>query len=161
MRRTIAVPCIVAAFAFASCAPPAGALASAQEAAQALNVDAQFGRTEIAMDSVAPDARAEFAAHHHGWGTTVRVADVELAGMRAHGEHDVDVLVRVAWYRPEEQELRSTTLKQGWRNKNGWLLVTEQRLEGDVGLLGEPVVYEAPSVPRSPAQFPTVRLGGD
>jgi hypothetical protein len=159
MRRTLARICVAAAA--AACAPPAGPLASAQEAAQSLNLDARFGRTEIAMDSVAPDARAEYAAHHRGWGTTVRVADVELAGMRAHGEKDVDVLVRVAWYRPDEQELRNTTLKQGWRNKNGWQLVTEQRLEGDVGLLGEQVVYEAPSAARAPAQFPTVRLGGD
>jgi hypothetical protein len=68
---------------------------------------------------------------------------------------------RVAWYRPEQQELRLTTLKQGWRNQNGWQLVAEQCVEGDVGLLGEPVVYQAPEEVRSPAQFPTVRLGGD
>jgi hypothetical protein len=158
MRRTIAVT--VAAI-VGACAPPPGPLASAQEAAQELNLDARFGRSEIAMDHVAPDARAAFASHHHGWGTSVRVADVELAGMRAHGTHDVDILVRVAWYRPEEQELRLTTLKQGWRNQNGWQLVAEQCVEGDVGLLGEPVVYQAPEGARSPAQFPTVRLGGD
>jgi hypothetical protein len=158
MRRTFAF--VVAALA-AGCALPPGPLASAQEAAQELNLDARFGRSEIAMDHVAPDARAAFAAHHHGWGTTVRVADVELAGMRAHGERSVDILVRVAWYRPEEQELRLTTLKQGWRNENGWQLVAEQCVDGDVGLLGEPVVYQAPDAARAPAQFPTVRLGGD
>lgn len=157
MRRTIVA---TLAALVAACAPPPGPLASAQEAAQELNLDARFGRSEIAMDKVAPDARAAFAAHHHGWGTSVRVADIELAGMRAHGEHDVDILVRVAWYRPEEQELRNTTVKQGWRNKNGWQLVAEQCVEGDVGLLGEPVVYQAPEPARSPAQFPTVRLGG-
>ncbi len=158
MRSAIAVT--VAAM-VAACAPPPGPLASAQEAAQELNLDARFGRSEIAMDHVAPDARAAFATHHHGWGTTVRVADVELAGMRAHGDHDVDILVHVAWYRPEEQELRQTTLKQGWRNQNGWQLVAEQCVEGDVGLLGEPVVYQAPEGARVPNQFPTVRLGGE
>jgi hypothetical protein len=152
-------PLAVGAFC-AGCAPPQGSLASAQEAAQELNLDARFGRSEIAMDHVAPDAREDFAAHHRGWGTSVRIADVELAGMRAHGEHDVDVLVHVAWYRPEQQELRTTTLKQGWRDKNGWQLVAEQRLDGDVGLLGDPVIFERPAVERPAAQFPTVRLGG-
>jgi|HubBroStandDraft_6_1064221.scaffolds.fasta_scaffold1003781_2 hypothetical protein len=152
----------VLAFALAgtACAMPPGPLASAQEAAQELNLDARFGRTEIAMDHVAPPARDAFTAHHRGWGTSVRVADVELAGMRAHSEHDVEILVRVAWYRPEEQELHMTTVKQGWNDKNGWQLVTEARIEGDVGLLGETVVFEAPPAERASPQFPTVRLGG-
>jgi hypothetical protein len=159
MRWTTAL-----AFAFAgtACAMPPGPLASAQEAAQELNLDARFGRTEIAMDHVAPPARDAFTAHHRAWGTSVRVADVELAGMRAHSEHDVEILVRVAWYRPEEEELHITTVKQGWKDKNGWQLVDESRLDGDVGLLGETVVFQAP--PESshpPAQFPTVRLGGE
>jgi hypothetical protein len=111
------------------------------------------------MDHVAPDARDEFAAHHRGWGTSVRIADVEMAGLHARSEHDVDILVRVAWYRPEEQELHTTTIKQAWRDKAGWQLATESRVDGDVGLLGEPVVFEAPAVDRAPAQFPTVRLG--
>jgi hypothetical protein len=157
MRWTTA---LAITFAGTACAMPPGPLASAQEAAQELNLDARFGRTEIAMDHVAPPARDAFSAHHRAWGTSVRVADVELAGMRAHGEHDVEILVRVAWYRPEEQELHITTVKQGWSDKNGWQLVNETRLDGDVGLLGEPVVFETPPAgERAPVQFPTVRLG--
>jgi len=143
-----------------ACAMPPGPLASAQEAAQELNLDARFGRTQIAMDKVAPPARDSFTAHHRGWGTSIRVADVELAGMRAHSEHEVEILVRVAWYRPEEQELHQTTLKQGWSDKNGWQLVDESRVDGDIGLIGETVVFEGPPPSdRAPAQFPTVRLG--
>jgi len=151
--------CFLAA-ALAACAAPPGAMARAQEAAQELNLDTRFGRTELAMDRVAPSAREAFAAHHRAWGTAVRVADVELAGMHAKGERNVEVVVRVAWYRPDQQELRVTTLKQSWRDKDGWQLVAEQRLEGDVGLLGEPVVYETPREGAAPAQFPTIRLGG-
>jgi hypothetical protein len=143
------------------CSLPSNSIASAQEAAQQLNLDAQFGRAELAMEQVAAEARDAFSMHHRGWGTTVRIADVELAGLHTHGDHDVDVLVRVAWYRPEQDELRVTTLKQGWRNQKGWQLVAEERADGDVGLLGEPVVFEAPDVERAPAQFPTRRLGGD
>ena len=141
------------------CVPPQG-IASAQQVAQELNVDARFGRTEIAMDHVAPAARDSFSAHHRAWGGNIRIADVEMAGMHAHGEHEVDMFVQVAWYRPEEQELHSTTLQQNWKDANGWQLTSEKRVDGDPGLFGEPVVYEAPSEPRAPAQFPTVRLGG-
>ena len=157
MRCTMAA---LLAFAGTACALPPGPVASAQEAAQELNLDARFGRSEIAMDHVAPRARDAFSAHHRGWGTTVRIADLDLAGARAHGDHDVDILVRVAWYRLEEQDLHTTTVKQGWNDKNGWQLVTEARIEGDVGLLGETVVFEAPPAERASPQFPTVRLGG-
>ncbi len=135
-------------------------MARAQQAAQELNLDARFGRTEMAMDHVAPTARDEFAAHHRAWGAAVRVADVELAGMRPHGERSVEIIVRVSWYRPDQPELRTTTLKQKWLDKDGWQLVEEQRLEGDVGLLGESVVYETPREAAAPAQFPTIRLVG-
>jgi hypothetical protein len=158
MRSHSAV--VLAFAALAGCAPPQGSLASAQEAAQELNQDSRFGNSEIAMDKVAPDARDTYAAHHRGWGSTVRIADVEMAGMRPKGEHAVDVLVRVAWYRPEQQELRSTTIRQAWKDKNGWQLMTEERVDGDFGLLGEPVIVEAPAEARPPAQFPTLRLGG-
>jgi hypothetical protein len=142
------------------CAPPPGGLASAQEAAQELNQDSRFGTSLIAMDKVAPEAKADYQAHHSGWGSAVRIADVEVAGMKLHGDHEVEVLVHVAWYTLSQQELRSTTLKQSWKDKSGWMLVAEERVEGDYGLLGEPVVVAAPDVERPPAQFPTVRLRG-
>ncbi|HLK38553.1 MAG TPA: hypothetical protein VKU41_17445 [Polyangiaceae bacterium] len=158
MRSFLIVALIAAAW-LPGCPAPPSALARAQEAAQEFNLDARFGRIEMALDRVAPAARDEFAAHHKAWGTAVRVADIELAGMHAHGEHEVEVIVRVAWYRPDQQDLRSTTLRQSWRDKDGWQLVAEQRLEGDVGLLGEAVVFERPAQAAPPAQFPTIRLG--
>ncbi|MDP9036303.1 MAG: hypothetical protein M3O50_15990 [Myxococcota bacterium] len=142
-----------------ACAAPPTAIAKAQQNAQELNDSMRFGRNEIALEHVAPAARDAFMARHRAWGSSVRLADVELAGMHAHGQHDVDVIVRVAWYRPDEEELRVTTLKQLWSEAGGWKLVDEQRLEGDIGLLGEPVVYAAPPGGREPAQFPTIRLG--
>jgi hypothetical protein len=148
------------AAALAGCPAPPTALARAQQTAQEFNQDARFGRSEMMMEHVAAAARDDFAAHHRGWGTKVRVADLEMAGVRARGDHELEVVVRVAWYRPEEQELRTTTLQQSWRDKDGWQLVEEIRLDGDVGLLGEQVVYQGPATTRLPAQFPTVRLGG-
>ncbi len=140
------------------CPTPPTAMARAQLAAQEFNVDSRFGRNELALDRVASSAREEFAAQHRGWGTSVRIAEVEVAGLRPQSDRDAEVIVRVAWYRPNEQELRTTTLKQSWRDHGSWQLVSEQRLDGDIGLLGEPIVYERP--PDAPApQFKTVRLG--
>jgi hypothetical protein len=161
MRRFVVSllgPCGIALL--VGCPAPPTALARAQEAAQEFNQDVRFGRNQLMMEHVARAARDNFAAQHRGWGTSVRVADMELAGLRPLGDHELDVIVRVAWYRPEEQELRTTTLQQRWRNLDGWQLTEEKRLEGDVGLLGESVVYELPKEPRSPARFPTVRLSG-
>jgi hypothetical protein len=159
MRLSIAW---VLALPIVACNMPLGPMISAQQAAQELNMDARFGRGEFTLDRIAPAARKEFEAHHRAWGSGVRVADVELAGSRPQGDHDVDIFVRFAWYRMEDQELRSTTLKQGWREKNGgWELVAEERADGDVGLLGEQVVYQTPPGGHEPAQFPTVHLGAD
>ena len=140
--------------------PPTGAQ-RAQQTAQDFNLDSRFGRNELVLPRVDPTARDEYALHHRAWGTGVRVADIETMGMKPHGDADVDVYVHVSWYRLEEQDLKSTTLKQSWRDKDGWELVAEERLDGDMGLLGEAVVFAAPPQSRPPARFPTVRLGGE
>jgi hypothetical protein len=158
-RMIILLSALACAAALAGCPAPPTALARAQQAAQEFNQDVRFGRNQLMMEHVAPAARDAFAAQHRAWGTGVRVADMELAGLRPRGDHELDVIVRIAWYRPEEQELRTTTLQQSWRDAEGWQLTEEKRLEGDVGLLGEPIVYEVPTA-RPPARFPTVRLSG-
>jgi hypothetical protein len=52
-------------------------------------------------------------------------------------------------------------LKQKWHDFKGeWRLVDEQRAEGDIGLIGEPLPSEPTRAPsQKPAQFPTIRLG--
>lgn len=140
---------------------PPTPLAKAQEVTQEFNVDTRYGRNEAAMEHVAMTARDDYAAHHRSWGSNVRIADLEMAGMRPKGDHDVEVLVRVSWYRPDQQDLRLTTLKQTWHDQGGWQLVKEQRLDGDMGLLGESVVFQAPEAAAAPRQFPTIRLGSD
>jgi outer membrane murein-binding lipoprotein Lpp len=150
---------LVAALGLAACVSPPSPIAKVREASQELNINARFGQNEMAMDHVAPDARDSYAARHRAWGSAVRVADVEFSGLKQRGDHDVDVFVRVAWYRLEQEELLSTTVKQGWHDAGGWQLVTEERSDGDMGLLGETVVFQAPAKAPGPAQFPTLRLG--
>ena len=111
---------------------------------------------ELTLEHVAPAARDSFAARHRAWGSGVRIADLELAGIRSRGEHDLCVFVRIAWYRPEEQELRTTTVQQDWHDTGGWQLMAEQRVDGDVGLLGEAVAPPPVTDPR-----PASPHGGD
>jgi hypothetical protein len=160
--RRVCLGCLAlsAAVGVSGCPAPPTALARAQQTALELNQDLRFGRTELVMEHVAPATRLAFAAQHRAWGTSVRVADVELTGMQPHGERELYVIVRVAWYRSAEQELRTTTLQQSWQDNDGWQLTSEKRIDGDMGLLGEPVVYQRPEATRMPAQFPTVRLSG-
>lgn len=139
-------------------APPA----RAQEAASELNLNAKFGRMELASERVAPKARDTFFESRRAWGGKVRVADYELQGLKMKGEADAEVFVRVSWFRVDEQDLRGTTLRQRWHDfKGDWKLVEEARLDGDVGLLGEPVEPRAPGPATAPrrAQFPTIRIG--
>jgi hypothetical protein len=139
--------------------PPTG-LQLGQQTAQDFNMDARFGRSELVMNRISPAEREEYALHHRAWGSGVRVADVEIVGTKPHGDADFDVFLRISWYRMDEQDLKSTTVKQSWHQKSDdWLLSGEQRLDGDLGLLGETVVVEQPSGPRPPAQYPTIRLG--
>jgi hypothetical protein len=158
MRAAILV--VPFAVSVVGCPGPATALQQARETVQDFNAATRYGRGEIALEKVATSARDDFAAHHRAWGSGVRIADVEVAGVRSKGEHEAEATVQVSWYRLDEQELRVTTLKQTWHDQAGWRLTAEDRLEGDVGLLNEPIVYESPSEPRQPARFPTVRLSG-
>jgi hypothetical protein len=142
---------------------PLTGLAKAQQTAQQFNLDARFGRNEYVLDQVDPTTRQEYTTHHRAWGQSIRVADVEMGTMRSkEGDKDVEVMVHVTWYRPEQLELRSTTIKQTWHSKgvDSWQLLTEARADGDYGLLGEQVVFAPSTTPREPAQFPTIRLGG-
>lgn len=137
--------------------------ARAQEAASELNLNARFGRMSLAAEHVSPKAREAFFRRRKGWGGRIRVADYELSGMKmAKSESEADVFVHVAWYRVDEGDLRSTTLKQKWKDMKGaWQLVDEERLDGDLGLLGEPIVrVENPDAGPRNAHFPTIRLGG-
>lgn len=132
--------------------------AKMQETARDMNMNARFGRMELVVEQVDPTYRAEFVRRHKTWGSRVRVADAELVGMR-YGEKESESMVSVSWYDVTEQELRGTTVRQKWKNHKGdWLLLTEERVDGDLGLFGEPVIKPEPK-PRETAQFPTIRIG--
>jgi hypothetical protein len=153
--------CALFAVAVAGCPAPLAREARAQDAAQELNVHARFGRLGVAIDSVAPAEREAFTRRHKAWGNTVRVSDSEMAGMKLTTDEDAEVAVRVSWFRPTEQELRVTTIRQKWHdNKGSWQLVSEERFDGDRGLLGDDApASDVPAKARANTQFPTIRIG--
>lgn len=138
--------------------PTSGALV--QQTAQELNVNTRFGRFELAGENVAPAYREQFAELHKNWGNSVRIADTELAGLQMKTPEEATVMVRVAWFKMDDGDLHATTIKQLWRSHKGtWLLASEERGGGDLGLLGERVEVLKPEGPREHAQFPTIHLG--
>ena len=150
-----------AVIALPACPAPQTAGARMQEAANDLNTNMRFGRIELAVERVAPAERETFMEHRRGWGSNVRIADYEMMAAKLTADSDADVTLRVAWYRPDEQDLRTTTVKQHWRDQKGdWQLVSEARIDGDVGLLGEPRPAPDPQDAPRHAQFPTIRIGG-
>lgn len=140
------------------CPTPPSRAARMQEAANEFNANARFGRMELVVERVSNKERDAFLRRHKAWGSQVRIADLEVSSMRLLTDDTAEVTVRVGWYRPEQGELRSTLLKQRWRDYRGdWMLVGEEKADGDPGLLGEQVMVEMP--PRTTVQFPTVRIG--
>lgn len=135
----------------------------AREAANDLNLNTKFDRTQLVMERVAAKERADFTRTHHAWGGEVRVTDAEVAGFKMLSKDAAEVQVHVAWFFLGEGELKSTVLKQKFEDdkKGNFLLVSEERVEGDTGLLGEH--FERASAPPEllapPPQFPTVRIG--
>ena len=69
--------------------------------------------------------------------------------------------VKVSWFRPDEGDLRLTTLRQKWHDYSGdWKLTHEERIDGDLGLIGETIPgSDKPREPTQHAQFPTIRIG--
>jgi hypothetical protein len=164
MRTSVFALAAAAAIFCAGCPMPPTVGAKTQEVAQDLNMNARFGRMELAIESIAPKEREAWAESHRHWGGQIRIADAEVAGLKVtkDGKDDAaEVLVKVAWYRPDENELRSTTLKQRYRDVNGEMkLVAESRVDGDLGLLGEKVSPLPETGPAKPTSFPTIRIGG-
>ncbi len=156
---------VVTLLTLAACAAPQSAAARAQDSARELNLNARFGRNELVVEHLAPSAREAYMVKHRGWGGAIRIADSDLVGMNLPTKEEAIVTVKIAWYRQDEQELRITTLRQRYHDYKGeWLLVAEDRADGDIGLLGEKVVVPAEASEgngggrRQSAQFPTIHL---
>jgi hypothetical protein len=128
-----------------------------QDAANDLNTASQFGRMDIAMERVSKAGRDQFTVRHAGWGSSLRIVDCDILGLRLRDKEHADVTLGVNWQRIDDAEMRSTQIAQHWSDHRGtWLLETEERSSGDVGLLGEPTTVVKPAP--SQAQFQTITI---
>lgn len=134
------------------------------EAVQDMNTAARFGRIDLATERVDGKVRPEFLKRHRLWGGDVRIVDVEIGSIEKMTDKEAVLFVSYSWFRPSEGSLRTTTIRQTWKNTEGnadtWALYDEERSAGDVGLLGEPpVLVLRPDVPK--ARFETTRIPGN
>ncbi len=127
----------------------------------------RFGRNEVAVEAVSDEYRQLYLDRHHTWGETLRVADVDMTGLKITGD-DAEVGVKVSWYKDTDGDLHSTVIKQKWHDAKGrWKLVSEERVDGALGLFGEkptaPAAADAApensNAKVKPKQFPTYVLG--
>jgi len=120
------------------------------------NDAARFGRTDLAVERVMPEARSAFVKRHRFWGGDVRIVDVEYGGVERMTEGEAVIIVGFGWFRPNEGVLRNTMVRQTWKNDHGrgpWYLLDEERVAGDPGLLGEQVTVVRPETKK--VQFET------
>jgi hypothetical protein len=139
----------------ASCLAVPPASERATDAARELNLAARFGRMDIAVGLTSGSARKNFLARRASWGHAVRVVDVELASMNMSDGDHAEIHVDYSWTRIDEGVLRTTRIAQNWEDTGGgWKLVREKRLQGDLGLFGEPLPATR-SEPHPDVQFAT------
>lgn len=155
--RAWALRCIMsgAVMCLTGCMPSQVPSQQVTEVARDLNVATRFGRMDVAVEHTAEAHRSDFLKHRAAWGNEVRVMDVEFAQLDMQASDKANVLVDISWMRMNEGLLRSTRLKQNWHNPGGgWKLNGEERVAGDLGLLGENVTVLRPEAQRD-VHFPT------
>jgi hypothetical protein len=138
--------------------------AKVQEVARDANTAARFGRMDVALEHTAPGTKEQFMKRHEGWGNSVRVFEMELAGFNMPDSESATVLVDFQWMYLDENTLRSTRVEQTWRGdteNRGWKLTRERRIGGDVGLFGEHRAKHDPDEePHGDVHFPTKTIRG-
>ncbi|MEY4549496.1 MAG: hypothetical protein RL685_5691 [Pseudomonadota bacterium] len=151
--------CVGAMGLLSACLPMGAPARKISDVARDVNVATRFGRMDVALEHTAEGHRSEFLRQRADWGKEIRILDVEITRLDMKKDEDsADVFVDVGWVRMSEGLLRSTRVKQQWKNQeNDWQLDAEERLSGDIGLLGENVVVLHPEAPRD-VHFPVKTL---
>jgi hypothetical protein len=129
---------------FAACVHPPPPAERASDAARELNVAARFGEMTTAAGRTAEGVRTRFLERRAGWGKSIRIVDVELAGLTMSDHEHATVMVDYSWTRMDSGTLMATRVVQEFRDDAGtWRLTRERRLSGDTGLFGEPGAFVA------------------
>ncbi len=129
-----------------------------QEAAYDLNTASRFGRNDVALEHISKKGRDQFMQHHVAWSSSIRIVDCEVQGMALRDKENAEVYIAVAWQRPDESQVRGTSVTQRWKDHRGtWLLESEERVAGDYGVFGESTVVVRPPA-RGDVQFQTITI---
>jgi hypothetical protein len=158
MRKLCSLVAVVS-LGLGACMTPPTPAERITDAAMALNVAARFNQLDVAVARAAAIDRPNFMKRHAAWGQTLRVVDVEMASLTLPESDRAVVLVDYAWVRNTEGTMRATRVEQHWKDDAGWHLVSEKRLAGDLGLLGEPLPDAPP--PQPDKQFATRTIHED
>ncbi|MEO8184258.1 MAG: hypothetical protein ABI895_36015 [Deltaproteobacteria bacterium] len=151
LRLWLALGCL------GGCMPPGAPQQRISDIARDVNVATRFGRMDVAMEHTSDAHRAKFMSARADWGREIRVLDVEVSKLELKTADSAEVFVDVNWVRMDDSTLRSTRVKQHWQHDSDWQIDAEERLSGDIGLLGENVVVLRPDAPRD-VHFPVKTL---
>ncbi len=133
MRRVLAVTLAIAAQGCIAL-PPTSA-ERLNQAAFELNSATRFGRMDVASDSVATEARADFGKRHRRWGRDIRIVDIEVEGVDMSSTETAQVDLMVNWHRIDDPTIQSTSVAQRWvQSISDWRLAEETIVSGSKGL---------------------------
>ena len=151
-RPLLVLPLILAA----ACAAPSKAQ-RVQETADEFNMGTRFNRSELVLPQVAESARERFLTQHRKWANEVRIVDLDFIGLTVHDDN-ADVFLSIGWQRANDPDMNTTVVRQVWHDFRGtWMLMKEERSQGDYGLLGDSGPTDAaPRAARSDRAFRTM-----
>src|SRR5262245_39923819 len=77
----------------------------AQDAANDFRTATRFGRMDVALERVSQEEREQFLRRHAAWGTSVRIVDCEILGVRLIRKDHAEVMTSVSWHRVDESKM--------------------------------------------------------
>ena len=121
------------------------------ETAALFHDDLRWGRIPAAETSVAARAREAFQQHHRGWGTHVRVVDLDVDSVRTASSTGM-LRVRVTWVGGNDStDVRESLVEEHWASTEGnWRLVREAVIAGDATLFPEAPAAAPGTTPGAP-----------
>ncbi len=136
MDKRIALGLVSVGLALGACTPSSVTRKLSDDAYNVAMAE-RFGRMDIVTDAVAAKNRDDFVSSHSQWGRSIRIVDLEYAGLRLMPDEVAHVELIVSWQRLDEVTLHTTTLVQTWAHNDRWEIVDEKRISGDRGLIDE------------------------
>jgi hypothetical protein len=96
------------------------------------NENVRWERFAKAAVLLPPRQRADAIEQWDERAHDLKISDWELIKLAPHGAGEVRAHVKLSWYKPSEEIVRTTDAVQTWHKLgHNWLLIDETRLRGD------------------------------